>query len=159
MKSRQQILEVDTNIDFGSGRIETRSCYVTHNVELIENTLAWKGIKSVVMIHAKREIRDKVAEEFRFYLSSKDESANYFNRRIREHWSVENHLHWQLDVSFNEDKCRTKMDNGTENHNTIRKIALQLLQQQQDKHSIKERRKKAGWNNQYLLNIIKNAPF
>ena len=159
MKSHQQHFEVDKNLDFGSGRIETRCCYVTHKLEFMENVLAWKEIKSIVMIHAKREIRGKEVEEFRFYLSSKNENATYFNHRIREHWSVENQLHWHLDVSFQEDKCRTKMDNGTENHNTLRKISLQLLQQQQDKHSIKERRKKAGWNNQYLLNIIKNPPF
>ncbi len=71
--------------------------------------------------------------------------------------SIENQLHWHLDVSLEEDKCRTKMGNGCENHNTLRKIALQMLQQQDDNHSIKERRKKAGWNDQYLLNIIKNA--
>lgn len=51
------------------------------------------------------------------------------------------------------------MGNGTENYNTLRKISLQLLQHQNDKHSIKERRKKAGWNNQYMLNSTKNAPF
>lgn len=159
MQRHQLFFEVDKNVDFGSGRIETRSCYVTHNLHLMENVLAWKGIKSVVMIHAKREIRDKIEEDFRFYLSSKDENAVYFNRRIREHWSIENQLHWHLDMSFQEDRCRTKMGNGTENHNTLRKLSLQLLQQQNDKHSIKERRKKAGWNNQYMFNIIKNTPF
>lgn len=63
-----------------------------------------------------------------------------------------------LDVSFDEDSCRTKMGNGAENHNTLRKMVLQMLQQKQDKHSIKERRKKAGWNNQYLIEIITNVP-
>ena len=62
-------------------------------------------------------------------------------------------------MSFQEDKCRTKMDNGAENHNILRKISLQILQQTNDKNSIKARRKMAGWNNEYLLNIIKNALF
>lgn len=150
-------LEMDKNVDFGSGRIETRRCYVLHNLKFIENVLAWKDIKSVVMIHAQRDFGDKIQEEYRFYLSSKHQTPQYFNHRIREHWSIENQLHWHLDVSFDEDKCRTKMGNGCENHNILRKIALQMIQQQNDKHSIKERRKKAGWNNQYLINIIKNT--
>ena len=158
MRQNQSLLENDKNVDFGSGRIETRTCYVLKNLDFIENVSAWKGISSVVMIHAKREIKDKIQEEYRFYLSSKDQDAKYFNRRIREYWSIENQLHWHLDISFDEDRCRTKMGNGCENHNTLRKMALQMLQQQKDKHSIKERRKKAGWNDQYLLNIIKNNP-
>lgn len=155
MRENQSALEKDKNVDFGSGRIEKRTCYVLKNLEFIENVLAWKGIKTVVMIHAQREIKDKVQQEYRFYLSSKDQDAKYFNQRVREHWSIENQLHWHLDISFDEDRCRTKMGNGCENHNTLRKMALQMLQQQKDKHSIKERRKKAGWNDQYLLNIIK----
>jgi predicted transposase YbfD/YdcC len=158
MKTHESLFEMDENIDFGSGRIETRRCYVAKNLVFMEDTLAWAGIKSVVMIHAKREIRNKEQSQYRFYLSSKDENAKYFNDRIREHWSIENQLHWHLDVSFDEDRCRTKMGNGAENHNTLRKIALQILQQKQDKHSIKEKRKKAGWNNQYLIEIIKNVP-
>lgn len=158
MRQNQSSLESADNIDFGSGRIETRTCYVLKNFAFIENVLAWKGIKSVVMIHAQREIKDKIESEYRFYLSSKDQDAKYFNKRIREHWSIENQLHWHLDVSFDEDRCRTKMGNGCENHNTLRKIALQILKQKKDKHSIKERRKKAGWNNEYLLNIIQNTP-
>lgn len=157
MQRNLSILEMDSNVDFGSGRIETRTCYVTKDLTFIEGVLAWKGIKSVIMVHATREIRGQLQEENRFYLSSKDQSPKYFNHRIREHWSIENQLHWHLDVSFNEDRCRTKMGNGCENHNTLRKITLQMLQQQNDKHSIKVRRKKAGWNDKYLMEIINNA--
>jgi predicted transposase YbfD/YdcC len=157
MKANSAFFEIDKNVDFGSGRVETRTCYVAVNLNFMENILAWEGIKSVIMIHAKREIRDKVEEQYRFYLSSKAQTPHYFNSKIRAHWGIENKLHWHLDVSFNEDRSRTKMGNGAENHNTLRKISLQLLQQQKDKHSIKERRKKAGWNDQYLLNIIKNS--
>ncbi len=158
MLRNQKHLELDKNVDFGSGRIETRQCYVLDkHLELIESVLAWKNIKSVVMVHAVRDLGNKIQGEYRFYLSSKKESANYFNRKIREHWSIENQLHWHLDVSFDEDRYRTKMGNGCENHNTLKKIALQVLKQQSDKHSIKERRKKAGWNDQYLLKTIKNS--
>ncbi len=157
MKARRDLLSLDTNVEFGSGRIETRSCYVLQELNLLEDLQAWKGIQSVVMIQAKRELADKTSEEYRFYLSSKKETAAYFNRRVRAHWRVENQLHWHLDVSFEEDRSRTKMGNGAENHNTLRKMALQLLRQMNDKHSIKERRKKAGWTDDYLIQILNNA--
>lgn len=156
MQARKEQLSMDKNVDFGSGRIETRWCYVLQELELLEQVQVWKDIQSVVMVHAKRELADKTEEEYRFYLSSKKETPAYFNSRIREHWSIENQLHWHLDLSFDEDKSRTRIGNGAENHNTLRKIALQLLKQMNDKHSIRERRKKAGWTDTYLLQVLKN---
>lgn len=156
MQARKERLSCDKSVDFGSGRIETRICYVLQELDLLEQLQAWKGVQSVGMIHAKREFADKTQEEYRFYLSSKKETPAYFNGRIREHWSIENQLHWHLDLSFDEDRSRTRVGNGAENHNTLRKIALQLLKQMNDKHSIKERRKKAGWTDTYLLQVLKN---
>jgi len=154
MKARSGLLSSQTSLDFGSGRIETRRCYVLQKLDLLEDLQAWKGIQSAVMIHAKREFANKTEEEYRFYLSSKKETPAYFNSKVRAHWQIENKLHWHLDVSFEEDKSRTKMGNGAENHNTLRKMALQMLQQMNDKHSIKERRKKAGWTDSYLIQIL-----
>lgn len=116
MMSHHVGLNNDQNIDFGSGRIETRTCYVTTRTDLLEETLAWKHIQSIVMVHAVRKTGNKQQEEYRFYLSDLAESPAYFNEKIREHWGVENHLHWQLDVSFSEDTCRTntKMEPRTE---------------------------------------------
>ncbi len=145
----------DKSIDFGSGRIETRTCYVITCTDLLEETLAWKNIASIVMVHAVRETGTKRQEEYRFYLSDVAESPAYFNQKVREHWGVENQLHWQLDVSFAEDQCRTNTKNGAENRNTLRKLSLQLLKQMDDKHSIKVRRKKAGWDNDYLTQVIR----
>lgn len=156
MQARKEKLKWEKSVDFGSGRIETRLCYVLQELDLVEELQAWKGVQSLVMIHAKRELADKTEEEYRFYLSSKKETPAYFNSRIREHWSIENQLHWHLDLSFDEDKSRTRLGNGAENHNTLRKMALQLLKGMDDKHSIKERRKKAGWTDNYLLQVLKN---
>ena len=146
----------DQQVDFGSGRIETRTCYVCQRTDLLEETLAWKNIQSIVMVHAVRETGTKRQEEYRFYLSDQAQTPAYFNHRVREHWGVENHLHWHLDVSFEEDRCRTNTKNGAENRNTLRKLALQLLKQMHDKHSIKVRRKKAGWDDDYLRQIIRH---
>ena len=145
----------DKQVDFGSGRIETRTCYVLERTDLLEETLAWKNIQSIVMVHAVRETSNKRQEEYRFYLSDRQASPAYFNEKVREHWSIENQLHWHLDVSFTEDQCRTRTKNGAENRNTLRKLALQLLKQVNDKHSIKVRRKKAGWDDDYLMQIMR----
>ena len=155
MMSHHRGMLSDQNVDFGSGRIETRTCYVTTQTELLEETLAWKNIQSIVMVHARREIGTNTEEEYRFYLSDLAQSPAYFNHKVREHWGIENQLHWQLDVSFSEDGCRTNTKNGAENRNTLRKLALQLLKQMDDKHSIKVRRKKAGWDDDYLTHIIR----
>ncbi|WKN44082.1 ISAs1 family transposase [Tunicatimonas pelagia] len=155
MMAHHQGLACDKNVDFGSGRIETRTCYVSEATDLMEATLAWKNIQAIIMVHAVRETGNKRQEEYRFYLSDKAESAAYFNHRVREHWSIENHLHWHLDVSFSEDTCRTHTKNGAENRNILRKLSLQLLKQMNDKHSIKVRRKKAGWDDNYLRQIIR----
>ncbi|MGB3780562.1 MAG: ISAs1 family transposase [Tunicatimonas sp.] len=131
------------------------ACYVCERTDLLEETLAWKNIQSIIMVHAMRETGSKQQEEYRFYLSDQVASPAYFNKRIREHWGIENQLHWHLDVSFDEDRCRTHIKNGAENRNTLRKLSLQLLKQMKDKHSIKVRRKKAGWDDDYLLQIIR----
>lgn len=83
MKARISLLRSDTNLDFGSGRIETRRCYVLQELDLGEDLQAWKGIQSVVMVHAKREFADTIQEQYRFYLSSKKETPAYFNARVR----------------------------------------------------------------------------
>lgn len=155
MMHHHQGMPSDQSVDFGSGRIETRTCYVTTRTDLLEETTAWKNIEAVIMVHARREIETKTEEEYRFYLSDLAESPAYFNQKVREHWGIENQLHWQLDVSFSEDGCRTNTKNGAENRNTLRKLALQLLKQMGDKHSIKVRRKKAGWDDDYLIQIIR----
>lgn len=148
-------LTFDKQVDFGSGRIETRICYISQRTDLVEETLAWKNIQSIIMVHAVRKSNTKREEEYRFYLSDRAASPLYFNNKVREHWGIENHLHWQLDVSFAEDRCRTQTKNGAENRNTLRKLALQLLKQMNDQHSIKVRRKKAGWDDNYLKQIIR----
>lgn len=143
-------------IDFGSGRIESRTCYVESHLDLYDDLANWQHLKSIVMVESKREIKEKTSVEYRFYLSSLALCAQEFNEHIRKHWSIENSLHWQLDVSFSEDRQRVRQGNAADNFATIRKLSLQLLNQVQDKESIKNRRKMAGWSDQYLANIFTN---
>lgn len=160
-----EIARVDADIvadvweDFGSGRIEKRVCKVIHQLDFIDDLADWQGIASVIQVVAHRETKTKKQEETRYYLSSLAEDAHTFNRLIRNHWSIENQLHWHLDVSFREDQSRVRKDHGPENMALLRKTALQILKQVEDKQSIKSRRKMAGWDDEYLLNILKIADF
>jgi predicted transposase YbfD/YdcC len=149
----------DEWVDFGSGRIEKRVCYVSERLDLMDDLASWPGISRVVMVEARREKASKIEEQTRFYLSSLPTTAAAFNRLIRSHWGIENNLHWMLDVVFGEDQSRTRKGNAPENMATLRKMALQVLNQNQDKQSIKSRRKIAAWNDEYLLKLLKNLTF
>lgn len=155
----QGSFEQNTWADFGSGRLEKRVCSVCSEIALIDALSDWAGAKTLVLVEASREKNGQISQEKRYYLSSLVASAEAFNRLIRNHWSIENQLHWQLDVCFHEDQSRVRKDNAPENMATLRKIALQALKQVQDKQSIKSRRKIAGWNDQYLLKVLQNLRF
>jgi len=92
----------------------------------------------------------------RYYLSSLTNDAARFARAVRGHWSVENQLHWVLDVNFNEDQSRARSGHADENLATLRRWALNLIKadQQKCKRSLKGRMKAAGWDNRYLLHLL-----
>ncbi len=146
-------------VDFGSGRIEQRVCYVSEQLDLLDDLASWPAISRVVMVEASREKEGKRQEQTRFYLSSLPATATLFNHLIRSHWGIENQLHWLLDVVFHEDQSRIRKENAPENMATLRKMALQILNQNTDNQSIKSRRKLAAWNDDYLLNLLKNLTF
>ena len=93
--------------------------------------------------------------ETRYYISSElADKAMYFNKLSRGHWAIENHLHWHLDVTFQEDSGRVRTGNGPENLATLRKFALQIITQQRDKLSLKKRRVKAAYDVEYLKELL-----
>ncbi|WP_241738970.1 ISAs1 family transposase [Pontibacter beigongshangensis] len=155
MEKREGALPVDEWGDFGSGRIEKRRCYVENQLELLDGLAGWPKLKSVVMVESQREKNSHTTTETRFYLSSLEARPAQFNKLVRNHWSIENRLHWRLDVVFREDMSRTRQGNAPQNMATARKMALQLLGQVQDKQSMKNRRKMAGWDDEYLLEVVK----
>lgn len=109
------------------------------------------GITILVRIEATREIKDTITKEIRYYISDENIlNAAYYNSLARGHWSIENKLHWQLDVTFREDHCRTRIGNAPENQSTIRKFALQIISNANDKFSLKKRQYKAALDTGYL---------
>jgi len=145
--------------DFGHGRIETRKCTVYNDFSHIENISRWKEIKSIAKVDAIRIIKNtgKEERETRFYISSLKPDAIKIANGIRKHWGIENSLHWVLDVSFGEDKSMKRNANAVENFSIINRIALNLIKQEKSKkRSNKGKRLDAGWDNDYLLKILKN---
>ena len=108
-----------------------------------------------IKITSKRVLKEKTESETRYYISSLNLNAIDFNKYIRMHWGVENSLHWTLDMVFNEDYQRKRNGRSAENFALIQKMALNILRKDQSKGSLKSKRLRAGWDNKFLLDIIK----
>ena len=152
-------IEIDTNIDIGHGRIETRKCSVISNFLFIENIgQKWKNLNQVIKIESIREFKnsDKPIEKAtRYYISSLENNANEYQKNIRSHWGIENKLHWILDVGFSEDSSRKRNKNAAQNYSVLLKIALNLIKNEKtEKQGIAGKRLKAGWNENYLLKVL-----
>jgi len=146
----------------GHGRLETRRVWVSDEVQWLgKDVLAlWPGLSSIALIERTRQdlgdYSGKVSVERQIYISSlKGIDARAVAGAVRGHWSVENNLHWQLDVSFDEDQNRTRKGHGAENYSRLCRIALNLLKRDTSiKAGIKTKRLNAGWDHNYLLRLI-----
>lgn len=153
--------QLDSSIDqdIGHGRIETRTCSVITDFQFIENQDDWKNLTSIIRVESTREFKNsdkKVEKATRYYISNLKDNASIFQNSIRSHWAVENKLHWTLDVAFSEDASRKRNQNAAQNYSVLLKIALNLLKNEKtEKQGIKGKRLKAGWDNQYLLKVLK----
>jgi len=117
----------------------------------------WKDSKRVIMVESERSFKngkEKTTFQTRFYISSKEQDAQYFSKQTRKHWSIENQLHWYLDVVFNEDRQRVREGNAPENMAIIRKLALQTLIKSKGKKSVKTMRKKIAWKEDLLFEVL-----
>ncbi len=139
------------------GRSEERRCWVTQDIAWLAEKEAWANLKSVIMVEAVREVmgQEKTGER-RYFISSLGANAEQSLRAVRGHWAVENELHWCLDIGFREDECQIKEARSAENLTAIRHIGLNLLKQEKScRLGIKSKRKKAGWDESYLLKVLK----
>ena len=148
---------VAEEIDCGHGRVERRRCSVVADLSLLEKASEWPSLQGLVRIEAERyhKATGKTERETRFYITSLKPDAARLNRAIRQHWGIENKLHWMLDVGFSEDRCRKRAGHAAQNFSVLNRIALNLLKQ--DKSStrgIKGKRLNAAWNHPYLLKLL-----
>lgn len=142
------------------GRIEKRECDIITNLEWIDEKQNWKGLQTIIRVHCTTQKKNKTEEHTRYYISSKKQSAKLFNENIRGHWAIENSLHWVLDVQFQEDLSRKRKDNAAENFTVIRRIALNCIQNTPKRRlGVNNRRLLAGWDNQYLADVLANLKF
>jgi predicted transposase YbfD/YdcC len=145
----------DQTIDKGHGRIEIRRCWTMGLVEFLTDAQQWTNFASIGMIQAERRLHGKVEYETRYYISSLSSNAARLSQAVRSHWLVENALHWVLDLAFVEDACRVRKDFAPENLAVVRHIALNLLSQETSlKLGVKNKRLRAGWDEDYLLKIL-----
>ena len=149
------IHSVDNQLDKDHGRIESRQCVSIENLGWLFEIQQWEDARSISKITATVIRKGKETVEERYYISSLPGNAALMNRAVRKHWHIENKLHWVLDVLFKEDFCRVRTGNGAENLTTIRKIALNTFKMEQTEPcSLKIKRKRAAWDDNYALMII-----
>lgn len=139
------------------GRIETRRCYITKELDWLEQKEDWQGLRSVILVESTREvIGGEETTERRYFISSLEANAEIALKSVRGHWAIENELHWCLDIGFREDDCQIREVRSAENLAMLRHIGLNLLKQEKScKLGIKSKRKKAGWDESYLLKVLK----
>ena len=159
MQKHRSSMDCFAETDYVGGRIEQRTTYVTNNLVYIDEARQWQDSKTIIMVQCGRAFKNgeqKNTFQSRFYISSADGDAAYFGQRIRKHWSIENQLHWYLDVVFGEDRQRVREGGGAENMATLRKMGLQVLLRNKGNKSLKTVRKKVAWNEKLLFGILRS---
>ena len=144
----------DTDVDKGHGRIEVRQCQAFEPDAIIRMYHKdWPGLNTVVRVRATRSANGSQATEERFYISSLP-TGSPFNNYIRNHWEVENKLHWTLDMTFREDQQRKRCNMAAQNFSILTKFAFNLLKKDKSKTSLRNKRLKAAWNWNFLMNLL-----
>ncbi len=141
-------------VDGEHGRIETRTVTVLHDVAWLNHRHDWPGLKAVAMVESTRETGEKIEQETRFYITSLTAPASRVGPAIRDHWSIENGLHWVMDMTFRDDECRVRTDHAPANLAVIRHMAQNLIRRAPGKTSLRLRRKTAGWDDDYLASLL-----
>ncbi len=145
----------DETVDADHGRIETRTTTVIHDVGWLLDQHAWPGLKTVIVIDSVRETAGVTTKETRLYISSLCLLAIAVGPIVRSHWSIENSLHWVMDMTFRDDECRVRTDHAPANFNTIKHMALNLIRRAKAKLSVNLARHAAAWNDEFLVQMVK----
>ena len=141
----------------GHGRTETRHYYQSSIPDSMrEQTDQWSKMKTICQVVNLSERDGKETSEVRYYISSLPLGVKRFAVASRGHWGIENSLHWVLDMTFNEDQSRIRKDHGAENFGLLRRFAIGIIKQDSSKGSVRRKRKKAAWDDSFLLTLLKS---
>lgn len=155
----EPLAEFETT-DADHGRIETRRHRVGHDVNWLFSDRAYPdapampGLATIACVETERSLDGETSRTTRYYLSSARLTPERFAAAVRAHWTIENSLHWVLDVTFDEDRARNRKDNGPENLAILRKLTLNLLRTARPKLPISRKRKRSGWSDAFARSII-----
>lgn len=156
--SRGIPIETAQTIEKGHGRIEKRQAWTISQPDYLtylDPSGRWSGLQCVVRIDSQRQFNNQHTQQTRYYISSLTGDPKLLNTAVRTHWTIENQLHWVLDVAFREDDCRVHRGHAAENLAVLRHIALNLLKRDRtSKLSIQNKRLRAAWDNHYLLHLL-----
>ena len=146
----------DDGTDAGHYRIESRQVWAVpiSQVPNLSKRQKWKGLKTIVMVRRKRTLWNDETDKLSYYISSLEADAALIAHSIRAHWSVENSLHWVLDVTFKEDQSRIRMGHGPENMALLRRLCVNLLKRHPSKDSIKTKRFRAALSHDFLMDLL-----
>jgi predicted transposase YbfD/YdcC len=143
------------SVEKDHGRIEIRKCWaVEGEAEWLGFGEKWKGLRSIAAVKAERIIGTEKSTQTRYYISSLPGDAKRIADAVREHWAIENGLHWVLDVTLGEDRSRIRKDSAPENLATLRRIAVNMIRKGKGKSSIRQAIMKAGWDTAFLERLL-----
>jgi predicted transposase YbfD/YdcC len=142
------------DVDAGHGRIETRTATVSTDIDFLQKDHQWPGLTAVGKVVRIRETSTKTTTETAYYLLSAALSPERLNEVGRDHWGIENRLHWRLDVIMNEDQDRTRLGNGPQNLAILRHMALNAIQKEGSNGSLRGKFKRAAWNEEFLNKLL-----
>lgn len=155
------VVEVFENVDKGHGRVETRTLSLCRDLAWITTSERWCSLSFVAQIVRERTVlaTGKTSTETAYYIGSdSNATAETASSAIRRHWSIENSLHWVLDIAFREDEARHRAKNTAQNMTTLRHFALNIIKQDPDrKLGVANTRKRAGWDRNYLIKLLTTA--
>lgn len=141
-------------VDADHGRIETRTATVSTDIAWLAKDHQWPGLAAVGKVERSRESAGKTTFETAYYLLSAPLTPERLNAVVRAHWGIENRLHWRLDVVMNEDQDRSRLGNGPHNLAVLRHMALNVMQKDGEKGSLRGKIKRAGWDEAYLAKLL-----
>jgi predicted transposase YbfD/YdcC len=145
----------DETHEKGHGRQDDRYYYLAQLPYDFPLKQKWPSIRAIGMAcRITEHDNGKTSDEVRYYIASRYTSGKKFGAAVRDHWGIENSLHWVLDVTFDEDQSRARERRLADNFAWLRRMAIGLLKQHPSKHSIKGKRQIAGWSNDFLTEVL-----